>query len=245
MLKQLARAGYTRGDEDWKWCVDLVAVQTALLADEGQGLRLRRERLTDEEATSLVLLTKKAVGEEDGFSLRRLKKSELVSWESLAEKAGGKESGSVFEAARSAAKVRKGFREIARELAKPKARIDTHELGSVTLARRVCFDFFDRPDPAITISTLGWLTFISAQFENGAALGRHARLEGSGDDAVLSVDLTYGFGSHFDRRQDVSVGMERSLMHLATLDLLRVERHGPELRIRQGPKLLRANRRVA
>jgi hypothetical protein len=194
----------------------------------------------------VVRLTRKAnEGDDDaGFDLTRLGKREQRRWERLCEVGGGKSPGSVFAAARAASETAKGFAEIARMVARPKPRIDRHEQGSVTLPRRVCFDFFDRPDPAITISTLGLLAFVCSQFENGQALG-YAKLEGSGDDAVLVVDLNLGFGSRFDFRQDVSVGLSRALTHLASVDLLRVERHGPELRIRQGPKLLKANRRAA
>jgi hypothetical protein len=244
-LRQLVEPGYVRpGDEEWKLACTVITVRTVSLV-EG-GLRLSPDRLTAEEKADIVRLTRKAnEGDDDaGFDLTRLGKREQRRWERLCEVGGGKEPGSVFGAARAASETAAGFRAIARMVAKPKPRIDLHEQGSVTLPKRVVFDWFDRPDPAITISTLGLLAFVCSQFENGQAPG-YAKLEGSGDDVALVVDLNLGFGSRFDFRQDVSVGLWRALTHLARQGLLRVERNGPEVTIRQGPKLLKAARRAA
>lgn len=245
-MKTLVTQGFVRpGQEDWRaTCTQITVLTSGLLQG---GLRLQADRLTEEERTSLMKLTRKASeGDDDaGFSLDRLKKRDQAVWERLCEVGSGREPGSVFAAARKAQETAKGFAALARLASRPKRRVDLHEEGSVTLPRRVVWDMLDRPNPALTIATLGLLVFVVAQFENGAALGRYARLEGSGDDAVLTVNSNYGFGNEFDYRDDVTVGVWRSLQHLDRLGLLRVERSGPQVRIQQGPKLLRANRRAA
>jgi hypothetical protein len=245
-MKTLVTQGFVRpGEEEWRaTCTQITVLTSGFLPG---GLRLQADRLTDQEKATVIKLTRKASGDDDdaAFDLDRLSKRERLRWERLCEVGGGREPGSVFEAARKAQETATGFAALARLAARPKRRIDLHEKGSVTLPKQIVFDFLDRPNPALTIATLGLLVFVCSQFENGAALGRYARLEGSGDDAVLTVDANYGFGAQFDYRDDVTVGVWRSLRHLDRLGLLRVERSGPQVRIRQGPKLLQANRRAA
>ena len=229
--------------EGWEFTQDTIANNTTGV-DEGLGLRLRAERLSDDERGELVRLTREA-GVGGGLNLTRLSKRDRARWETLAEKGAGKEKGSIFARARKAAETAAEFAELAAEIRKPPRRIDLHEAGSVTLPREWVHEPFDRPDPALFIFDLGLLAFLAGQFENGRALTRNGRIEGTGDDMVLVIDARVGLGAHLDE-DDTLFAWERSLDHLVSAEFfVIVEKTNLEIRLRRGRMLLEQPRRAA
>jgi hypothetical protein len=204
------------------------------------GLRLNPERLGPGEQLELYELSREAC--EDGvLSLGRLGKK-VRRWERLVER--GADRPGIFEKARADETLRAEIAKVVAEATRPPRRIRYEEPGAVVLPRQWIFEWLARPAPVLWLQHIAVLVFVLAQLENGESLAPGSRIEGSGDDATLVLDPSYGLGATLDP-QDRFSRWGKDLDHLARNRLLEVERQGREVRIRRGRRVLETAKRRA
>ena len=241
-LKALVTSGYERpGGEDWRSACDQLIVLTSGVVPG--GLRLQTDPLSEEDQADVVRLLRKATGGDDGAF--KLGKRDLASLERLAEKGAGRESGSVFEAAREAQELSSKFAELHRDLVKPKRRVRLEEPGSVTLPALWVHGWFTRPRPVLYVRQLGLLTLLMGCFEAGSAEPfRNGRLEGVGADCEIVIDRRTGPGLHLDQEDRISSWLS-DLDHLEKNGFVNLNKSASEVRVRRGKRLLKSEKRAA
>jgi len=181
----------------------------------------------DEQHDLLGLVRKASVTEERGvdvFDAGKWTDRERRRVERLIERGAGVEPGH-FAKARENAALSAEIAKISREALALPPRVRLEERGSVTLPRWLCWDWMNRPDPAVFAEHLGLTVLVLSQLENGQGLTRACNVERDSDgEPVLLIDSKYG---PVGRLSDERFGNWRDLLnHLAVNGIFEVDGDG-------------------
>jgi hypothetical protein len=212
---------------------DEIARRTAGLPDG--SLYVDVQRFDDDEARELCTLTDQL------FRSAPLDERDQARWNELVEQ--GADRPGRFAKLADERTLRSQMRELAARARRPapQPKPQFEQPGTLILPAFL-FAWLKRQPPAIHLEHLGLLSFVLLQLEAGECLMPHGRLEGD----ALVISTQYGLGSRFDPSHRFGK-WQAALEHLATNDLLRVERRGGEIFVRRGRRLLdaAAKRRAA
>ena len=226
MRTSLRRKNERYPDTFTNWQAAAGVIATACAAVEG-GLRPDRKRLADDERPELIRLTLTGT-EGGGFSLARLDKKEVGRWETLVEKATGKQPGSVFERARDLAHLEREMRKLAVAARKPPRKPKFEEEGAVVLPRGI-FEWLR--DGVIWLDDVAVLCFLLSIWESGETTSTITF-----DGQTLVVDTRKGLGVLDPAEQFLS--WKKTLESLDRVALVSLEKRGALWRVERGTALL-------
>jgi hypothetical protein len=210
---------------------DFVVRRTSAIADG--GLRIKWANLTEDEIGEVVALTREAQEGDDGFKLERLGSKKAARWEKIVGKGAG--APDFFANYRAAEEIRAIAAEATRlSVRRPIRRRE--ELG--------LFDEFVNqltatpPNLFADHAAVGLLVF--AQMHAGTAFAARSRVERDADGTpVLVINTSYGLFGDRDPEGRFA-NWPDALKQLEANAWFRVERHGPEWKIRPGARATRA-----
>jgi hypothetical protein len=198
------------------------------------GLRLDLVRLDDDEKLKLLDLVRKATPEDQigygGVNLRQLDRGGRRVLEALVEKAAGLDEGSLDRQRKDAQALHK-VAALAKEALRPQPPTREQENGLI-------LEFAEQFEKGYAWPVhAGLVLFVAGQIIRAKPLAPNSRIEGQGLDAALVIDLNVGLGTKYDPEQRLS--WQRDLGHVCANEWLAQERHGHELHLRLGKRLLR------
>jgi hypothetical protein len=210
-------------------CAQAVAISTAGW-DRG-SVRVRFDRLDDDEARELVELSEKCVAGW-GVDWTKLGRKDRARWEALVEQAGALGDG-FFQRMRDEAKLRSEIGELAREAAKPAAPSVREQERLIALLHAHV------RDGILHLDRLAVLVYVLGQLLMAEPIAPGSRLENGGDQITLVLRRDLGLGYAHDPLGRFPKWTD-AVKQLTRVGWLASESNGNELRVRLGPRALRA-----
>jgi hypothetical protein len=198
----------------------------------GGSLRIKWNRLDDDEALALVKLTDKAA-QGRGFDPKRLDKKEQGELEALVEKGAALGLG-WFRTTRETDAATREVRRMIAEASRPPQPTVADEERLVRVLHALV------KQRALHIDRLGVFIYILGQILSYEAESPGARLEGAGDETTLVLNRTLGLGLDHDPHSNATVRWQKAVEQLARNQLLEVDQLGQEFHVRMGERTLTA-----